>query len=53
MRGERPLSGPEQWQVTATTAAAITGNIGFSPDRIAFQNGEFLTLAPVGSITVN
>jgi hypothetical protein len=43
---------PEQWEAVSTTAMAITGNVRFSPDRITFQNGKFLALAPAGAITV-
>ena len=37
---------PEQWEAVSTTAMSITGKVRFSPDRITFQNGKFLPLAP-------
>jgi hypothetical protein len=38
----------EQWEATSTTAISITGNVTFAPNRITFQNGASLPLAPVG-----
>jgi hypothetical protein len=43
---------PEQCEAVSTTAMAITGKVRFSPDRITFQNGKFLPLAPAGRIAV-
>ena len=43
---------PEQWEAVSTTAMSITGNVRFSPDRITFQNGKSLALAPAGTMMV-
>lgn len=42
-------SPPERWQAVSTTASSVTGNVTFSPDRITFQNGKSLSLAPAGT----
>jgi hypothetical protein len=39
----------EKWMAVSTTALAITGDVTFSPDRIAFGNGKSLPLAPAGA----
>lgn len=41
---------PEQWEAVSTTALSITGNVRFSSDRIAFQNGKSVPLAPAGTV---
>jgi len=43
----------EQWEAVSRTAMAVTGTVQFSADRITFQNGKFLPLAPAGTITVS
>src|SRR6516162_8095798 len=43
---------PEQWEAVSTAAMSITGNVRFSPDRITFQNGKSLALAPAGTMMV-
>jgi hypothetical protein len=44
------LAAPERWEAVSKTAMAITGNVRFSPNRITFQKGKFLALAPAGTI---
>ncbi len=41
---------PERWAAASTTAMSITGDVTFAPDKIRFQNGQSLSLAPAGSI---
>jgi hypothetical protein len=43
---------PETWEALSTTAAAITGNVIFTPERITFQNKAFLDLVSVGTIPI-
>jgi hypothetical protein len=45
-----PASAAEQWQVVGTTAMGTTGDVTFSPDRIAFGNGKALPLAAAGTV---
>jgi len=38
----------ERWLATSRTALAITGDVTFTGTRIGFQNGQSLTLIPLG-----
>jgi hypothetical protein len=39
----------EHWEAVSTTAISITGDVTFSPGRIAFGNGKSLPLAAAGA----
>lgn len=40
----------ERWQAVSRNATAVTGDVLFSPDRIAFKGGKSLALTPAGTI---
>jgi hypothetical protein len=41
---------PERWDPVSTTARAVTGRVGFAPDRIIFGNRASLPLEPAGQV---
>lgn len=46
----QPTPAPESWTPVSRTAQAITGRVTFAPDKVTFQNGTSLPLAPGGQM---
>jgi hypothetical protein len=46
----QPASAPQGWTPVSRTAQATTGRVTLAPDKITFQNGSSLPLAPGGQM---